>query len=166
MKCYTRRTFSKFSQKRLTRDITFHSFIGCTFEVYSDSEKNFLGLFCQDNYMKEDFQSYPEIIFIDATYKLTESRLLVYIFLVEDFMGESEIAGVGLLVSENAESLRWLLNAFKENNVNNSHVLLLQIKISTKVIFSKSASHLCLFWYVFFTLYAPSSVNSRTKGSV
>ena len=33
-------------------------------------------------------------------------------------MGESEIAGVGLLVSENAESLRWLLNAFKGNNVN------------------------------------------------
>ena len=42
----------------------------------------------------------------------------MYIFLVEDFMGESEIAGVGLLVSENAESLRWLLNAFKGNNVN------------------------------------------------
>ena len=95
--------------------------------------------------MKEDFQSYPEIIFIDATYKLTELRLLVYIFLVEDFMGESEIAGVGLLVSENAESLRWLLNALRENNVNNSHVLLLQIKILTKDIFSKSASHLCLF---------------------
>ena len=80
MKCYTRKTFSKFSQKRLTRDITFHSFIGCTVEVYPDSENNFLGLFFQDNYMKEDFQSYPEIIFIDATYKLTELRLPVYIW--------------------------------------------------------------------------------------
>ena len=78
----------------------------------------FLGYFLQDNYMKEDFQSYPEIIFIDATYKLTELRLPVYIFLVEDSMGESEIAGVGLLMSENAESLRWLLRAFKGNNVN------------------------------------------------
>ena len=77
--------------------------------------KSFIGIF---NYMKEDFQSYPEIIFIDATYKLTELRLPVYIFLVEDSMGESEIAGVGLLMSENAESLRWLLSAFKGNNVN------------------------------------------------
>ena len=68
--------------------------------------------------MKEDFQSYPEIIFIDATYKLTELRLPVYIFLVEDFIGGREISGVGLLVSENVESLRWLLNAFKGNNVN------------------------------------------------
>ena len=68
--------------------------------------------------MKEDFQSYPEIIFIDATYKLTKLRLPVHIFLVEDSMGESEIAGVGLLMSENAESLRWLLRAFKGNNVN------------------------------------------------
>ena len=47
-------------------------------------------------------KSYPEIIFIDVTYKLTELRLPMYIFLVEDSMGESEIAGVGLLVSENA----------------------------------------------------------------
>ena len=77
--------------------------------------KSFIGIF---NYMKEDFQSYPEIIFIDATYKLTELRLPVYIFLVEDSMGESEIAGVGLLMSEKAESLRWLLSAFKGNNVN------------------------------------------------
>ena len=68
--------------------------------------------------MKEDFQSYPEIIFIDATYKLTELRLPVYIFLVEDFIGDREISGVGLLVSENVESLRWLLNAFKGNNLN------------------------------------------------
>ena len=68
MKCYTRKTFSKFSWEFLTRDITFHLFIGCTVEVYSDSENNFLGLFFQDNDMKEDFQSYPEIIFIDATY--------------------------------------------------------------------------------------------------
>ena len=101
MKCYTRKTFSKFSQKRLARVITFHSFVGCTVEVYSGSENNFLGLFFQDNYMKEDFQSYPEIIFIDATYKSTELCLPVYIFLVEDSMGESEIAGLGLLVSEN-----------------------------------------------------------------
>ena len=69
--------------------------------------------------MKEDFQSYPEIIFTDATYKLTELRLPVYIFLVEDSMGESEVVGVGLLVTENVESLRWLLNTFKGNNVNN-----------------------------------------------
>ena len=54
--------------------------------------------------MKEDFQSYPEIIFIEATYILTELRPPVYIFLVEDSMGESKIASVGHIVSENAES--------------------------------------------------------------
>ena len=43
--------------------------------------------------MIEDFQSYPEIILIDARYKLTELRLPVYLLLVEDCMGESEIAG-------------------------------------------------------------------------
>ena len=43
-------------------------------------------------------------------------------------MGESEIAGVGLLVSENAESLRWLLNAFKGNNVNDQPRVILADK--------------------------------------
>ena len=45
MKCYTRKNFSKFSSEFLTRDITFHLCIGCTVEVYSDSENNFCWIF-------------------------------------------------------------------------------------------------------------------------
>ena len=89
--------------------------------------------------MKEDFQSYPEIIFIDATYKLTELHYPVYIFLVEDSMGESEIAGIGLLVSENAESLRWLLNAviMADKDLNERHIL--------KECFPTASVLICLF---------------------
>ena len=58
--------------------------------------------------MKEDFKSYSEVIFLD------ELRLPVYIFLVEDSMGKSKFVGVGLLVLENAESLKWLLERLKK----------------------------------------------------
>ena len=89
--------------------------------------------------MKEDFQSYPEIIFIDATYKSTELHLPVYIFLVEDSMGESEIADIGLLVSENAESLRWLLNAviMADKDLNERQIL--------KECFPTASVLICLF---------------------
>ena len=38
----------------------------------SDEKKNFKGMFFQDVQMMQAFQSYPEILFIDATYKLIE----------------------------------------------------------------------------------------------
>lgn len=66
--------------------------------------------------MRDDFTSYPEIIFLDATYKLTELRLPVYIFMVEDSMGLSEVVGVALLVNESKETMEWLIDSFKKNN--------------------------------------------------
>ena len=41
--------------------------------------------------MREAFKAYPEIIFIDATYKLRELGLPVYLMLCEDSNGQSEI---------------------------------------------------------------------------
>ena len=65
-------------------------------------------------------------------------------------MGESEIAGVGLLVSENAESLRWLLNAFKGNNVNDQPRVImadkdLKERYILKECFPTASVLICLF---------------------
>ena len=43
---------------------------GCDVQVYSDEQSNFQGLFFQDKIIKEVFKAYPELIFVDATYKL------------------------------------------------------------------------------------------------
>ena len=59
--------------------------------------------------MKRCLKNYPEILFLDATYKLLEIRLPVYLFLVEDSMGESEVVGVAILVEETEEIVRWML---------------------------------------------------------
>ena len=96
---------------------TFGPFVtGCTVEVYCDKEKNFKGCFFQDGQMKEAFHAYPEIVFIDATYKLLELGLPTYLTLSEDSNGQSEITSVCLLVSEDAESMKWMIDVFKKHN--------------------------------------------------
>ena len=42
--------------------------------------------------MNEIFVSYPEVLCIDATYKLLELRFPVYLMLIEDGNGQSEIS--------------------------------------------------------------------------
>lgn len=66
--------------------------------------------------MKLNFSSYPELLFMDATYKLNELRIPVYILLVEDSLGLSEVVGVALIVNETKESISWLVQKFAENN--------------------------------------------------
>ena len=83
-------------------------------EVYSDSEKNFKGIFFQDQQMKQAYSAYPEIIFVDATYKLLELALPVYLMLCEDSNGQSEVMAVCLLVCEDSESIRWFVESFKK----------------------------------------------------
>ena len=62
------------------------------------SDSNVLqGIYFQDQEMKDMFAAYPEFVCIDATYKLIELRFPVYILLVEDGNGQSEIAAVFLL---------------------------------------------------------------------
>ena len=41
-------------------------------DVYADDKKIFKGLFFQDIQMRDAFQAYPKIVFVDATYKLLE----------------------------------------------------------------------------------------------
>ncbi len=58
--------------------------------------------------MKEIFSAYPELICVDATYKLLELRFPLYIILVEDGNGCSEVAAAFLLLEETEESLQKL----------------------------------------------------------
>ena len=90
--------------------------IGANVEVYSDEDKNFKCLFFQDSQMKPAFEAYPELIFIDATYKLLEHGLITYLLLCEDSNGQSEIIGVCLLVSEDTSSMKWMMDTFKKSN--------------------------------------------------
>lgn len=75
-------------------------------------------MFFQDEVMKNCFDSYPEIVFIDATYKLLDINTPVYVMLVEDSNGQSEIVFTCLLVHEDRDSVKWMMETFKNRNSN------------------------------------------------
>lgn len=70
---------------------------------------------CSDEGM-EAFAAYPELLCIDATYKLLELCLHLYIMLAEDGNGQSEIICAFLLLEETEASLSTVAGVFKDQN--------------------------------------------------
>ena len=81
--------------------------------MLSSESDELMGVFFQDEEMKQIFNSYPELVCIDATNKLLELRFYVYIMLVEDRNGQSEVVATFLLIEETEESLKSMVNVFK-----------------------------------------------------
>ena len=85
-------------------------------EIFTDDQNTFTGLFFQDGIMKAVFAAYPEVLLVDATYKLNELRMPVYLFLVIDSNGQSEIIGVFITLLETAGSIQKMVSSFKLHN--------------------------------------------------
>ena len=88
----------------------------CNVDICTSEDNEFCGIFVQDVDMRDTFAAFPEILFVDATYKLLELLFPVYVFACEDSNGSTEIAGMGLLMTEDAASVRWLMEKFIERN--------------------------------------------------
>ena len=123
----------------------------CSVNILKDQNETFCGLFVQDREMRETFAAFPEILFLDATYKLLELSYPVYIFLCEDSNGMSEIVGLGMLVTEDEESLKWLIDTFKLKNpsVMHSRLVMADKDINERHVIKEVLPHLrvliCLF---------------------
>ena len=74
------------------------------------------GIFFQDGPMKRFFDKYPELLLLDATYKLTNTHMPLYVMLCVGPNGESEIVAVFLTASEDLQSLTNQLQLFKGRN--------------------------------------------------
>ena len=71
----------------------------CSVDICTTVEGNdFCGLFVQDQDMRDTFAAFPEIIFLDATYKLLNLQFPVHLFACEDSNGMTEIVAMGMLV--------------------------------------------------------------------
>ena len=80
-------------------------------ECVVDVKSNFVGIFFQDTIIKDEFCSYPEIMFLDATYKWLRYILSSSIQLLR-------IDGWRFyrVVNESKETIEWLIDSFKRNN--------------------------------------------------
>ncbi len=72
----------------------------------------------QDPIMKSTFASYPELLMVDATYKLNELRMPLYLMIVLDSNGQSEIVGAFLTAIETQEAITKMVQVFKSHNPN------------------------------------------------
>ena len=55
------------------------------------------GICFEDEEMKQAFAAYPELLCIDAIYKVLELRFPLYVMLIDDGNGRSEVAAAFLL---------------------------------------------------------------------
>lgn len=89
-------------------------FIGADVSVLSYNNK-FKAIYFSTQDMKNSMSSWPEIVFIDGTYSLTDSDLTVMLMVVEDSNGTTNIVAVGLVAAEDLTTVKWLLSTFREN---------------------------------------------------
>ncbi len=125
--------------------------VGACVDVLVNEEDVFYGFLFQDTSMKEIFSAYPELICVYATYKLLELRFPLYIILVEDGNGCSEVAAAFLLLEETEESLQKIIDLFKERNPDwpSVRVIMTDKDINERDVlarsFPNSNLHICLF---------------------
>lgn len=81
--------------------------VGSTVEVFTNEENEFTGLFFQGGLKKSVFAAFPEVVLVDATYKLLDLRMPVYLWLSIDGNGQSEIVRVFLAALETQEVISY-----------------------------------------------------------
>ena len=84
--------------------------------MFLNDTRTLSGLLFQDGIMKTTFASFPEVLMIDATYKLNELRMPLYLMLVIDSNGQSEIIALFLTVNETTDAIQKMVQAFKSEN--------------------------------------------------
>lgn len=85
-------------------------------EISSISKYLFTGVYFQDERMWKIYERYPEIVFFDATHKLNNLDLALFIKLCLDRNGISEIINIFICKSESRESIGSMLDVFKSLN--------------------------------------------------
>ena len=127
------------------------SLIGSVVEVFSDSDGTFTGLMFQDSIMQSVFSAYPEVLLVDATYKLNDLRMPLYLLMSIDGNGNGEIVLLYLTSLETEQGLLKMVQSFKKHNEHwtETKVIISDKDFSERAVFRKefpdAVLHLCLF---------------------
>ena len=100
----------------------YSSLAGASVDVYADQNNVLQAIAFQTEEMRSTFSAYPEVLLIDATYKLNDLRMPLYVLQSVDGNGESEIICFWLVACEDLATISFLMEKFKERNSNWSKV--------------------------------------------
>ncbi|KAL1429485.1 hypothetical protein MTO96_016117 [Rhipicephalus appendiculatus] len=84
---------------------------GGALDVLATEENALVGVFYQDRFMREAYQNYPEVVFVDVVYK-TQGKGPLLILAVEDSNGETEVVGFALCAASDNITIRLVLERF------------------------------------------------------
>ena len=87
-----------------------------TVEVTVDKSNEFKCLFFQHEKMKTVFAMFPELLMVDATYKLLDLKMPVYVLLAVNGHGLSEIVGLFIVADETEITIESAVECFKKHN--------------------------------------------------
>eukprot|EP00794_Sanderia_malayensis_P013540 gene13540-14944_t len=124
---------------------------GSSVEVAVDEQHNFKCIFYQDRQMKSIYNLFPEFLMVDATYKLLDLKLPVYVLLIVDGNGLSEIVGIFIVAEETEATIETAVNFFKENNPawEQTQVIMSDKDFGERNVFSRcfpqAAMQICLY---------------------
>ena len=77
-------------------------------QVFKDDDNVLQGIYFQT----ETFSKFQELLMIDAIYKLNNLRMSLFILMVVDSNGESEVIALWLVTSENKSMISHLTETF------------------------------------------------------
>lgn len=95
-----------------------------TVELFTDETNELQGIFFQTDRMKLFYKAYPDVLLIDATYGTNNRRMPVFLLVVVDGNGESQIVCLFITRSENYETMMKLFAKFKHENTETSKLTL------------------------------------------
>lgn len=111
--------------------ILFH-IVDSIVEIVKDEKNVLRGIYYQKKIMQEIFSKFPEFLLIDATYKLNDLRMPLYIMMVVDGNGESEIVALWIVASEDRISIKNMVQIFKRYNPTDRTVCIMSDKDMTE----------------------------------
>ncbi|CAL1526044.1 unnamed protein product, partial [Lymnaea stagnalis] len=87
-----------------------------TIEVIEGEKGSMKGIFWQDSVMKSRFDSFPELLIVGCANDINKLKTSVIFQVIVDGNGESEIASLFLVSSEDPDTFTSLVNIFRNHN--------------------------------------------------
>ena len=113
-----------------------------TIEVLTDDDNVLRSIYYQDGTMKAKFSSFPELLHIDATYKLNNLQMAVFLQLVVDGNGRTK----SYLCFLFGETILGLLDVFKYHNTAWSEIqtVFSDEDFTERAVYKQNYPHSCL----------------------
>lgn len=121
-----------------------------TVKVITDGN-NVEGIYFQNLEMKKQFELFPEVFMVDATYVVNDRNMPLQVCMVVDGDGESQIVALFIIRSENVRVMSALFEEFKHLNANHDKIEVIMVDkhvsnlITFREVFPEAQINLCIF---------------------